>query len=125
MIAWVTKDARALASLVHKFRLPDGEDLRRATLYLTSSLTVAIDGATVLLGTTEHALMNALDRHSRGAGITKAEMKSATSGLPPNTFLQGIGKPLRSPLQPKRGEGSTRAMGRRTARLRAPGHRPA
>jgi len=62
-----------------------------ATLYLTSSLTVAIDGATVLLGTTQHALMNALDRQSRGAGITKAEMKSATSGLPPNTFIQAFG----------------------------------
>ncbi len=112
-IEWVTKDARALASLVTSSAFQTARTYDGATLYLISSLTVAIYRATVLLGTTQHALMNALDRHSRGAGITKAERKSATSRLPPNTFI-GIRKTLRSPLQPKRGEDSTRAMGRRT-----------
>ena len=91
VIAWVTKDASALASLVRKFHLQMTRAYDGATLYRSSSVAVAVAGATVLLGTSQQALMSALDRHARNAGVTEAEMRTATSGLPQDAFIQAFG----------------------------------
>ncbi|HEY6397101.1 MAG TPA: DUF3352 domain-containing protein [Solirubrobacteraceae bacterium] len=91
LIAWVTRDANALATLVSKFHVTKTRTYDGATLYALSSIAVAVDGPTVLLGTSQQALMGALDRHARGGGVTQAEMSAALAGLPPHPFLAAFG----------------------------------
>ncbi len=91
LIAWVTRDANALATLVSKFHLKKTRTYDGATLYALSGIAVAVDGPTVLLGTSQQALMSALDRHAHGVGVTQAEMSSALAGLPPHPFLAAFG----------------------------------
>jgi hypothetical protein len=91
VVAWVTRDANALDTLVRKFHLHKTRTYDGATLYSVSSITIAVDGATVLLGTSQQGVMSALDRHAHGVGITEAQMSSAVAGLPPHPFIEAFG----------------------------------
>jgi hypothetical protein len=91
--AWVTKDASKLTALVKKLTpgLQQVGSRDGATVYQLGQLGLAIDGATVVFGSTPEALTAALDRHAHGGGITGADYARAFSGLPTNARLQVFG----------------------------------
>jgi hypothetical protein len=93
LLVWVTKDASRLAALVKK--LPGFHSVGShdgATLYRGSgSVTLALDGATALLGPSQAALASALDRHAHGGGITSGDYERAIAGLPRNPLFQVFG----------------------------------
>jgi hypothetical protein len=91
--AWVTKDASKLTALIQKLSpgLQQVGTRDGATVYQLSQLGLAVDGATVVFGSTPQALTAALDRHAHGGGITAADYARAFTGLPTNGQLQTFG----------------------------------
>lgn len=93
LLAWVTNDAGKLGALVkkipslHRLGSHDG-----ATLYQNAgSMTLALDGATAVLGPSQAAVSSALDRHAHGGGISGSDYVRAFSGLPPDALIQVFG----------------------------------
>jgi hypothetical protein len=90
---WITKDAGALNRLVK--RLSSG--LRRtgtfdgATLYRISAASLAISGATLVVGPTATEVQRALDRHAHGGGFSSSQYTHDVSGLPSGPLLQAFG----------------------------------
>ncbi len=91
---WVTKSSSALNSLVqrassglHQTGSRDG-----ATLYRTGgSTTVAVDGATLVVGPTPDAVNSALDRHSGGGGMSESLYARSTAGLAGDALIHVFG----------------------------------
>jgi hypothetical protein len=92
LIAWVTKSASKLNTLVTSLKgLQSAGTHDGAKLYSASSAALAVDGATVVFAPTVASLTTALDRHAHGGGVSSAAFSSATSGLPPNSLIEAFG----------------------------------
>jgi hypothetical protein len=92
LFSWVTKSASGLKSLVSKLVRGTASVGTRdgALLYQLGSESLAVDGATALLGSTA-AVTAGLDRHAHSAGFTPVEYASETSGLPQSTLMEAFG----------------------------------
>jgi len=92
LAVWVTKSSTALNSLISKLLrgVPATGTRDGASLYQLGSVTLAIDGATAILGTTS-SVTAALDRHAHSAGFTSAEFATDTAGLPQSTLMEAFG----------------------------------
>jgi hypothetical protein len=92
LFAWVAKSASGLKSLVSKVVHGTASVGTRdgASLYQLGSVSLAIDGATALIGPAG-AVTAALDRHAHDAGITAAEYASETKGLPQSSLIEAFG----------------------------------
>ena len=94
VLVWVTKSSSALNSLVHRTSsgLHRVGSLRGATVYGTAGkTTIAVDGATVVLGPNRDEVINALNRHWNGGGISADEYSRSTTGLPADAFVYAFG----------------------------------
>jgi hypothetical protein len=90
--AWITKSQSTLDGLIKS--LPHARAIGSAdgaTLYRRGSTTMAVDGATVVLGSSLAQVKAALDRHAHGGGMTAADFSKAIGNLPPNTLVQAVG----------------------------------
>lgn len=80
LAAWVTRSAAAVTHLLHLIPALHRDGARDgATLYSLPSLEVAVRGPVVVLGLSRDTVLQALDRHARGAGMTPQQ---ATAALP-------------------------------------------
>ena len=93
LAVWVTESASKLTALVKKLpELKSSGTLDGATIYRAgSSATFAVDGATVVFGTSAADVDAALGRHAHGGGITSADFATAMGNLPQNTVVQAFG----------------------------------
>jgi hypothetical protein len=91
LFAWITKDASTLSTLITKLRLPRVGTHDGATLYGSPTATFAVDGATVLAGTSQATVNSALDLHAAGRGITSADYNSDLGTLPKNALISAFG----------------------------------
>ena len=96
MIAFVAADANKLSSaLVDKKPAPTSlGSYQGFKLYKQSagqSDTLAIDGTTALLGSTEADVKAALDTHAHGQGLSHDQFTKAFAGLPGNALVQLYG----------------------------------
>jgi len=92
LFAWVTKDASKLKSLISK--LGSGHSIGShdgATLYQAGTTTLAVDGATALLGPSTAAVNAALDRHAHGGGITPTQYSGTFTNLSQNSLMEAYG----------------------------------
>lgn len=92
LIAWVTKDASKLHSLLNKVGdlTPAGEH-DQAKLYTVGSSAIAVTGHTLLFAKATSDLINALDRHAHGGGVTSSQYQTAVSGLPQDATVHIFG----------------------------------
>lgn len=89
---WVTKDAGKLTALIKKLGLHGAGSHDGATLYQGGGAsTVAIDGATAVIGASQRAVTSALDRHAHGGGISSAAYSQASAGLPQDALIETFG----------------------------------
>ncbi len=94
LVVWVTKDAGTLATLVKKLPGVHAAGTHdNANLYQTGggATTLAIDGATAVLGPSPAGVASALDRHAHSSGIISADYSRAFSGLPRHALIQMFG----------------------------------
>jgi hypothetical protein len=91
LAAWITKDAGTLSSLVKKLHLSQVGSHDGATLYQTSGLTLAVDGATVLAGGSTASVDQALDRHVKGGGLNSADYNRDLGTLPKDALIEAVG----------------------------------
>jgi hypothetical protein len=92
LAVWVTKSASALKSLISKLLhgAPSAGTHDGASVYQLGTVTLALDGATAIVGTTS-SVTAALDRHASSDGFTPAEFASDTTGLPQSTVMEAFG----------------------------------
>jgi hypothetical protein len=92
LFAWVAKSASGLKTLVSKIvrGAPSVGTRDGASLYQLGSVSLAIDGATALIGPAA-AVTAALDRHTHNVGFTAAEYSSETNGLPQSSLMEAFG----------------------------------
>ncbi len=92
LFAWVASSASGLKSLVSKILHGGGSAGTRdgASVYQLGGESLAIDGATALLGSAA-SVTAALDRHAQKAGFTAAEYSNFTTGLPQSTLMEAFG----------------------------------
>lgn len=93
LIAWVTKDASKLASLLKKIpHIKSVGSHDGATLYQSgASSTLAVNGPTLLLGGSESIVNQALDRHAHASGFSQSSYARAVAGQPANSLFQVFG----------------------------------
>jgi hypothetical protein len=89
---WVTANAGKLQSLIGKVhglsRLGSHDG---ATLYGNDSTVLAVQGATVVIGSSTASVDAALDRHAHGGGFSAADFSKLTSGLPSGALIEAAG----------------------------------
>jgi hypothetical protein len=92
LFTWVASSASGLKSLVSKILHGSGSSGKQdgATLYTLGSETLAVDGATALLGPAA-SVTAALERHAQKVGFTAAEYSDYTTGLPQSTVMEAFG----------------------------------
>ncbi len=101
LFVWVTKDAGKLKSLIGKLGGAHSIGTHQgATLYQAGTTTLAIDGATALLGPSAAIVDSALDRHANGGGITESDYSRTVSGLPQDALIQVFGNLTTALSQP-------------------------
>jgi hypothetical protein len=89
---WVTKSAAKLSALIKGLRgVSAAGRANGATLYRSAKTTVAVDGATVVLGSSPAQVEAALNRHAHGGGMTAGDFTQAMGNLPRNTLVQAVG----------------------------------
>jgi uncharacterized protein DUF3352 len=81
LVAWVTKSADKLKTLLGKLHLSSSGSHDGATLYRVGSGALATSGATVLLARSPAILNAALDRHAHSQGFDTAAYAKATTGI--------------------------------------------
>jgi hypothetical protein len=91
LIAWITRDAGTLSSLVKELHLSQVGSHDGATPYQVSTLTLAVDGATLVAGGSTSTVDAALDRHSGGGGMTIGEFNSELGNLPKDALISAVG----------------------------------
>jgi Protein of unknown function (DUF3352) len=92
LFSWVASSASGLKSLVSKLtHTGSSTDTRDgASLYPLGAVTLAVDGATALIG--PPSVVNAaLDTHAHDLGFTQDEYASDTSGLPQSNLMEAFG----------------------------------
>lgn len=97
LVAWVTKDASALNSLVKKLRLPRAQTYHGAALYDLSTASVAVDGATLLIAGSPEEITAAINQHARGNGMSEAGFDRELGSLPSDALIR-VGGNLTSVL---------------------------
>jgi hypothetical protein len=105
LVVWVTAKQDGIKALISRLSaggvrqmgLRDG-----ATLYAEAGVSLAVSGGTIILGTSQAEVADALDRHAHGGGITPAQYDQAASGLGEEAFVTAIGDP-RDVLRNSRG----------------------
>src|SRR5437764_1204825 len=90
---WITKDAGALNRLIKRLGsgLQQTGSFDGATLYRISTATLAISGATLVVGPTATEVQRALDRHAHGGGFSSSQYTHDVSGLPSGPLVQAFG----------------------------------
>jgi hypothetical protein len=89
----MTKDAGKLSALIkkipglHRAGSHDGASLYRAG----GAITLAVDGATIVIGGSPSGVDSALDRHASGGGISSSQYAQAVTGLPQNSLIEAFG----------------------------------
>jgi hypothetical protein len=93
LAVWVAKDAGKLSALLKKLPgLHSTGSHGGATLYQESAgTTVAVSGATLVLGASADEVGSALNRHASGSGISSTAFSAAFAGLPQNGLMQMFG----------------------------------
>jgi hypothetical protein len=91
LVVWVTKDASTLNGLLKKLHLPAGQTIDGAKVYSISTASLAVDGATLVLGASPVAVKAALDRHAHGGGLTSADEARAMGGLSQSSLISAFG----------------------------------
>ncbi len=91
LLAWVTKDAGTLSSLVKKLHASSTGSHDGATFYRVSGTTLAVDGATLLVGSSQSLLTTALNRHAAGSGMTTAGFNADLGTLPSGALVRAAG----------------------------------
>jgi hypothetical protein len=91
LVAWVTKDSGALGNFVKKLHLPAGQTIDGAKTYSVSTASLAVDGATLVLGASPAAVKSALDLHAHGGGLTTADQSKAMGDLPTDSLISAFG----------------------------------
>jgi hypothetical protein len=91
LIAWITKDAGTLTTLVRKLGLHKVGNRDGATLYGRSKASVAIDGSTVVAASSPNVLTAALDRHGSGQGMSPSDYNRDLGTLPKDSFIDAFG----------------------------------
>lgn len=92
LFVWVAKDAGKLKALIGKLGGAHSIGSHAgATLYQAGTTTLALHGATALLGPSAASVDAALDRHANGGGITSAQHSQAFTGLPQDALIQVFG----------------------------------
>jgi hypothetical protein len=102
LAVWVTKDQDKLNALLNKVAkgVQSSGTHGSAKLYPAGSATLAIDGATLIIGASQSIVTTAIDRHSHGGGVTSSQYTSALAGLPQDALVDvfgSIGTALQSP----------------------------
>jgi hypothetical protein len=90
--AWVTNSQSGLQALLKK-ALPGVSSVGTrdgATLYQVGSTQLAVDGATLVIGT-QGQLAPALDRHAHGGGFSTSAYTTYTSSLPQDALITAFG----------------------------------
>lgn len=95
LAVWVTKSASKLGALMKKLPrglTPSGA-FDGATLYhrAGSPTTIAVDGATAVLGSSVAEIDAALNRHAHGGGITSTDFSNAMGPLPQDALIRAFG----------------------------------
>jgi hypothetical protein len=94
LAVWITRSATKLATVVKALGLRTTGRDDGATLYGTSgSATFAVDGATLLFGSSAADIEAALNRHAHGGGISSAAFATATASLPAHALVEAFGSP--------------------------------
>ncbi len=93
LAVWVTNSAAKLAALIKKIPgLSSVGSHDGATLYgLGSTGTLAVSGATLVIGSSPTNVDAALDRHAGGGGFSAAEYARLSAGLPQDTLMSAFG----------------------------------
>jgi hypothetical protein len=92
LAVWVTKSAAELATLVKGLHGVTGAGtLDGAALYRRGSVVLALDGPTVVLGSSAPEVGAALARHAHGGGLTPSAYASAMGNLSRSTLVQAFG----------------------------------
>jgi hypothetical protein len=94
LVVWMSKDSSKLKALVKK-AVPGIKTIGShdgATLYAAGAGgSLAIDGATAIIGSSRTIVTAALDRHSHGGGVTAGEYSRALAGLPQDAVVKSFG----------------------------------
>jgi len=94
LVVWVTKDANKLKSLITK-TVPGSHSVGShdgVTLYEGKGAgAYAVDGATLITGTSLPLVTAALDRHAHGGGISSSQYSNAMLGLPQDALVKTFG----------------------------------
>ncbi len=91
LVVWVTKDAGTLNGLLKKLHLPAGQTIDGAKVYSVSTASLAVDGATLVLGASPDAVTAALGRHAHGGGLTEGDQARAMGGLSQTSLISAFG----------------------------------
>jgi Protein of unknown function (DUF3352) len=93
VFVWIAKDAGKLTALIKNLSgLKTVGSHDSATLFSQGDqTTIAVNGATVLLGPSVNQVEAALDRHVHGGGMTTADYQRAFTGLPSGGVLKVFG----------------------------------
>ena len=94
LVVWETKDGDKLKSLLKRVApgLHQSGEHDGATIYGDGSNgAFAIDGSTLVFGASAASVNAALDRHKNGGGMTEAQYKAATAGLPSDALVSVVG----------------------------------
>jgi len=113
LVAWVTKDADALARVTGALSgagFRSAGSYQGAKLYESRSTAIAVNGATLLVGGSALAVTDALDRQAGGGGMTSDTYTRALAGLPHNSLLQAFGNLAATRVRQSRSAASTRRV---------------
>jgi hypothetical protein len=92
LAVWITRSAAKLDTVISAFGLHETGSDGSAKLYGTGgSATFAVDGATVVFGSSAADVEAALNLHAHGGGINSADYSKAITGLPENALVQAFG----------------------------------
>jgi hypothetical protein len=92
LAVWITRSAAKLDTVISAFGLHETGSDGGAKLYGTGgSATFAVDGATVIFGSSAADVEAALNLHAHGGGISSADYSKAITGLPANAVVHAFG----------------------------------
>ncbi len=93
LAVWVTKDQGKLNALLGKILkgVQSSGTHGSAKLYPAGSATVAVDGATLIIGASQDIVTTAIDRHAHGGGVTSSDYSSALAGLSQDALVDVFG----------------------------------
>jgi len=92
LAVWITKSAAKLHTLIKGLNgFTARGTVDGATLYGSGAATLALDGATVIVGASRAEVSAALGRHAHGGGMSAADYAKAMGSLPQHSLVQAFG----------------------------------